>query len=222
MGLTSETAAHDRLGCETVGCLNMGKGVFEIVEPGRQAAQLLGNAVAAGGLYARADIHDAQALQPFGIRTGESHAVAAAHGVAEQDEFVQAHGVGKAKQIRHESLGGVVSAGSVIGVATATLVDRIDVVVGAERFGDVGPDVGVATEAVQHHQGRLALRAPIKVVQVDAVGGDVAALGLHLRGHVIPPCDRVYPDVIWRVKNDLMVWIKADKNPVDPAAAYSV
>ena len=165
----------------------MGQGVLEAIEVRRDGAQFLCNAVAAGRLDARTDVNDAQAFQLFRVRAGKGHAVATTHRMSEQDELVQTNGVHEAQQVGHECLGGVVTTGCVIGVAAPALVQGIDVVIGAQGFGDVGPDVGVAAEPVEEYQRRLALGSPVEVMQVDSVCGDGSALGLHLRGHVNPP-----------------------------------
>ena len=123
------------------------------------------------------------------MRPGEGHAVPPAHRVAEQDELVQPDGVHKAGQVGCESVGGIVAAGSVVSVAAAALVQGVHMIVPAEGFGHIIPDVGVAAQAVEQNQRGRALGAPVQIVQVDAVGGYGSALGHYLGGHTSAPYD---------------------------------
>ena len=103
--------------------------------------------------------------------------------MTKQDELVQADGVHKSAYVRHEGFGGVVAARGMVRVAATSLVYGIHVEISAQGLGNVLPDAGVPSQAVQQHQRRFALGAPVKVVDIDAVGGNVFAGGLYLRSH---------------------------------------
>ena len=64
----------------------------------------------------------------------------------------------------------------------AAHVNRENVIVVVELRRDVVEGVGDAADPVQHDEGLLALGAPVKIVQAQAVDGDEAVLIGTLRG----------------------------------------
>ena len=117
------------------------------------------------------------------VLTGEGHAVAAAHGMADEDELVEGQSIAEGGQVGHVGVGGVVAVFGPIAVAAATLVQGEDVVVVAQGGGNVVPGMGVAAQAVDQQGYRLAHRAPVQVVEGMAVGGYGLALGFDLGSH---------------------------------------
>ena len=149
LGGVGQAAAEHRLGAETVLLALVGEYVLKGVEFLGNILYLLGDTGRALGIKVRADVYDNHLLNLLGIAAGEGHAVASAHGMADQDKRVQSNGLAETFQVCYEGLARVISTGSPVALAPASLVQRQHMVVLAELGGNVVPRVAMPTQAMK-------------------------------------------------------------------------
>ena len=90
-GGIGQSTAEDRLGAEPVLLALILEHIFKRVEFFRNVNHFLGDAARSDGVQVRTDVDDNHLLYHPGVLAGEGHTVASAHGVANQDELVQAN-----------------------------------------------------------------------------------------------------------------------------------
>ena len=118
-------------------------------------------------------------LEPLGVVDREGERVDRAQRHADQDELVEAKmvdkplGVGKLRAHR------VVGVLRPIGVAVAALVERDAMIVVAQRQADEVPGMGIERAAMQEHDRRQMLVAPVEVVKPHPPEMKLVALRQH-------------------------------------------
>ena len=128
----------------------------------------LANATCTRFRHLRAHIRQHQVLQPVAVVARVRHRYAAADAVRDEVERLEVHLLHEAAQV-HGERPHEVAAGSVLALAVAAQVRRVDAVFGGEAARDVFPVAPVVHQAVEEHQ-RLALgRAPAQIVVAQAV-----------------------------------------------------
>ena len=108
--------------------------------------------------------------------------VAAAHGMAYQDETVQAQGVYKAVDVCLLGLDGVVAVGSPVAVPVASLVQGQDVEPVGKGQADEVPAMGLLAPAMEHQDRWVGGVSPLQVVKIQPVDLDVPVGGYILLG----------------------------------------
>ncbi len=149
--------------------------LFVAVEPVWEGDEVA-DASTSGGDLSGAGVDDDEAAHKVRSSGGEDVAVASTHGMADDDEVLQAEGFGDGVKVSLVGVEGVVGVGGPLAIAVSAGIEGDDVVAVGEGEGDEIPAVGLLADAVEHEQGGTVGAAPLQVVESEAADFDFAVL----------------------------------------------
>src|SRR5262249_7756039 len=118
-------------------------------------------------------------LDALGIQAGVMQDDATAQGMADQANGEVVDHVEQSREIEDVFGQRVGRAGGPGGIAVATEVERVDVVMGAQRLRDPVPVARVVEGAVDENKGGLGVRAVVPKLQLESIGVKKVGDGFH-------------------------------------------
>jgi hypothetical protein len=115
------------------------------------------------------DVHEHQPLEPRGKVRAVLDGDATAHGMADQAEALEPQRVGEGGQVVGHGGDAIVRVMRRLAVAVAALIEGQNPEGRREPLGGVVPHACVPGDAVEENDGRGAGRAPVRVVEAEAV-----------------------------------------------------
>ena len=140
-----------------------------------------------GPAHLRAGIDDDEVDEPLGMADREGQRVDRAQRHAGEDELVEAEMVDKPLGVGELGAHRIVGVVRPIAVAVAALVEREAVVVVAQRQADEVPGMRVQRAAMQKHDRRQVLVAPVEIVKPHPAEVKFVALRQHRHSSKLNP-----------------------------------